>query len=176
MNTFIVQWNEGIRTKTIPRLYWHLLLLFFKISIPTYAFLPSSQNIKRCPWGTKPIPDPRNQLPHGFLNCLVSLVVMTSQVIFQGPEQVVVWRVQIRTVGWWENCLPAVSLNYPQGQTCSARPRVVVLKDDSLLLRTFFTKRTTKLAERLDIASCIDRFPFQKKKKKVSRHCKRQFP
>jgi hypothetical protein len=38
-----------------------------------------------------------------------------------------------------------------------------MLKDDSFLLRTFFTKRMTKFVERLNIASCIDNFPFFQK-------------
>jgi hypothetical protein len=38
-----------------------------------------------------------------------------------------------------------------------------MLKDDSFLLRTFFTKRTTKFVERLNVASCTDRFPFSHK-------------
>jgi len=43
------------------------------------------------------------------------------------------------------------------------RPPVVMLKDDSFLLRTFFTKRTTKFVERLNVASCIDPLPFFQK-------------
>jgi hypothetical protein len=67
----------------------HLLLLFYKISIPIYAFLPALQNLKNasavevCSSSSQPA-------SHGFLDCLVSLVVVISQVIFQGPEQVVV--------------------------------------------------------------------------------------
>jgi hypothetical protein len=51
---------------------------------------------------------------HGFLDC-VSLVVVTTQVIFQGPEQVVVWGGQIRTAGWMEEQFPAIILNCLQG-------------------------------------------------------------
>jgi hypothetical protein len=35
---------------------------------------------------------------HGFLDCLLSVVVVTSQVIFKGPEQVVVYGGQIWTL------------------------------------------------------------------------------
>jgi hypothetical protein len=45
MSTFILQWNRGIDTKTRVRSR-HLLLLFYKISIPIYAFLPGLQNLK----------------------------------------------------------------------------------------------------------------------------------
>jgi hypothetical protein len=38
-----------------------------------------------------------------------------------------------------------------------------MLKDDSFLLRTFFTKRTTKFVERLNVAGCIDGFLFFRK-------------
>jgi hypothetical protein len=39
-----------------------------------------------------------------------------------------------------------------------------MLNDDSLPLRTFFTKLTTKFIERLNAASCIHRYPFFPKK------------
>jgi hypothetical protein len=67
----------------------HLLLLFYKISIPIYAFLPALQNLKNV--SAVEIRSSSSQPAlHGFLDCLVSLVMVTSQVIFQGPEQVVV--------------------------------------------------------------------------------------
>jgi hypothetical protein len=58
---------------------------------------------------------------------------------------------------------PAILLNCLQSQACSVRPCVVTLKDDSFLLRTFFTKRTTKFVERLNVANCTDPFPFLQK-------------
>jgi len=67
----------------------HLLLLFYKIPIPIYAFLPVLQNLTDASAAEV---RSRSLQPasHGFLDCLVSLVVVTSQVIFQGPEQGVV--------------------------------------------------------------------------------------
>jgi hypothetical protein len=67
----------------------NLLLLLYKISIPIYAFLPALQNLKDA--SAAEVRSSSSQpASHGFLDCLVSLVVVTSQVIFQGPEQVVV--------------------------------------------------------------------------------------
>jgi len=66
----------------------HILLLFYKMSIPIYVFLPALLNFKDasavdvCSSSLQP-------LSHGFLDC-VRLVVVTSQTIFQGLEQVVV--------------------------------------------------------------------------------------
>jgi hypothetical protein len=66
----------------------HILLLFYKISIPIYAFLPTLQTLKYA--SAIEIRSSSSQpASRGFLDCLVGLVV-TSQVIFQGPEQVVV--------------------------------------------------------------------------------------
>jgi len=65
------------------------MLLFYKISVLSCVFLPTLQNLKDasavevCSSSSQPA-------SHGFLDCLVSLVVVTSQVIFQGSEQVVV--------------------------------------------------------------------------------------
>jgi hypothetical protein len=67
----------------------HLLLLFYKISIPIYAFLPALQNLKIASAG-KVLSSSSQPASHGFLDCLVSLVVVISQAIFQGPKQVVV--------------------------------------------------------------------------------------
>jgi hypothetical protein len=77
----------------------HLLLHFYKISIPISTFLPALQNLKNAP-AVELRSSSSQPASHGFLDCLVSLLVMTSQVIFQGPEQVVVWGDQIRTVRW----------------------------------------------------------------------------
>jgi hypothetical protein len=66
----------------------HLLLLFYKISISIYAFLPELQNLKNAS-AAEVRSSSSQSASHGFLNCLVILVVVTSQVIFQGPEQVV---------------------------------------------------------------------------------------
>jgi hypothetical protein len=57
---------------------------------------------------------------------------------------------QIRVAGWMEEQFPAVLLNCPRGQNCSVR-HLILLKDDSFLLRTFFTKRHSKLR-----CSCTD--------------------
>jgi hypothetical protein len=66
-----------------------LLLLSYKISIPIYAFLPEFQNLKNAS-AVEVRSSSSQPATHGFLNCLVSLVVVTSQVIFQGPEQVAI--------------------------------------------------------------------------------------
>jgi hypothetical protein len=55
----------------------HLLLLFYKISIPIYAFLQALHDLKDA--SAPPA-------SHGFLDCPISLVVVTFQVIFQGPK------------------------------------------------------------------------------------------
>jgi hypothetical protein len=67
----------------------HLLLLSCKISIPIYTFLPALQNVKNAS-AVEVRSISLQPASHGFLDCLVSLVVLTPQVIFQGPEQVVV--------------------------------------------------------------------------------------
>jgi hypothetical protein len=67
----------------------HLLLLFNKLPIPLYAFLPVLQNLTDA--SAAEVRSSSSQpASHGFLDCLVSLVVVTSQVSFQGPEQVAV--------------------------------------------------------------------------------------
>jgi hypothetical protein len=99
MSTFILQWNEGIHTKTMVSVKSsHLLLLFYQISIFIYAFLPVLQNLKDA-HAVEDCSSSSQPASHCFLDC-VNLTVVTSQVIFQGPEQVVVWVGQIRTV-WW---------------------------------------------------------------------------
>jgi hypothetical protein len=67
----------------------HLLLLLSKISIPICAFLSAFQNLKDAS-AVEVRSSSSQPASHGFLNCIVSLVVVTSLVIFQGPEQVVV--------------------------------------------------------------------------------------
>jgi hypothetical protein len=65
------------------------LLLFYKISIPIYAFLPALQHIKN----SSPVEvrsSSSHPASHGFLDCLVNFVVVTSQVTFQGYEQAAV--------------------------------------------------------------------------------------
>jgi hypothetical protein len=59
----------------------HLLLLLYKISIPIYAFLPALQNLKDAS-AVEVRSSSSQPASHGFLHCLVSLVVVTSQVIF----------------------------------------------------------------------------------------------
>jgi hypothetical protein len=67
----------------------HLLLLCYKISIAIYAFLPALQKLKD-PSAVEVRSSSWQRASHGFLDCLVSLVVVTSQVTLHGPEQVVV--------------------------------------------------------------------------------------
>jgi hypothetical protein len=65
----------------------HLLLLLCKISIPIYVFLSALQNVKYAS-AVEVRSSSSQPASHGFLDCLVSIVVLISQVIFQGPEQV----------------------------------------------------------------------------------------
>jgi len=58
----------------------HLLLHYYKIFILHLAFLPA---VQVCSSSSE-------TASHGFLDYLVSLVVVTAQVIFHGPEQTVV--------------------------------------------------------------------------------------
>jgi hypothetical protein len=67
----------------------HLLLLFYKISIPIYAFLPALQNLIDASVVEFRFSSSQ-PASHVFLDCLVSLLVVTPQVMFQEPEQVVV--------------------------------------------------------------------------------------
>jgi hypothetical protein len=79
----------------------------YKISIPICAPLPALQNLKNA--SAVEVRSSFSQpASHGFLDCLVSLVMVNSQVIFQGTEQVVVWGGQIWTVGWMRKQFPAV--------------------------------------------------------------------
>jgi hypothetical protein len=69
--------------------YGHLLLLFYKISNPIYAFLPALLNLNDA--SAVEVRSSYSQPAlHSFQGCLVCLVVVISQVILQGPEQVVV--------------------------------------------------------------------------------------
>jgi hypothetical protein len=76
--------------KQMPLKSKHRLLLFYKISLYIYAFLLALQDLKNASAVIKVRSSSSQPASHGFLDCLVSLVVVTSQVIFQGPEQVVV--------------------------------------------------------------------------------------
>jgi hypothetical protein len=67
----------------------HPLLLFYKISIPIYAFLPALQNLKD-PSAVAVHSSFWQPASHSFLGSLVSIAVVTSRVIFQWSEQVVV--------------------------------------------------------------------------------------
>jgi hypothetical protein len=90
MSTFIQQWNAATHTEQITSVKSrHLLLLFYKISNPIYAFLPALQNLKDA--SAAEVRSSSSQpASHGFLDHLISLVVVTSHVIFQESEQVVV--------------------------------------------------------------------------------------
>jgi len=67
----------------------HLLLLFYKISIPIYSFVPALQNLEDAT-ALEFRSSSSQPASRGYLDCLFSLLVVTTQVIFQGPEQVVV--------------------------------------------------------------------------------------
>jgi hypothetical protein len=67
----------------------HLLLLFHQISILIYAFLPALQNLKNA-YAVEVRSSSSQPASHGFQDCHVSLVVVKSQVVSQGPEQVAV--------------------------------------------------------------------------------------
>jgi hypothetical protein len=108
MSPFIIQWNEGIHTKTnYVSAVWADFIIFYRLSIQICTFLPALQNLKDA---SAVVVGCSSLQPasHGFLDCFVRLVVVTSQVIFQGPEQVVVWGGQIRSVGWMGEQFPAV--------------------------------------------------------------------
>jgi hypothetical protein len=60
---------------------WHLLLLYYKISIAISAFLPALQNLQDAS-EVKVRASSLQPASHGFLDCLVSLVVVTSLVSF----------------------------------------------------------------------------------------------
>jgi hypothetical protein len=64
--------------------YRHVLLLFYQIPI-----LPALQNLKHAS-AVEVRSSSSQPASHGFLDCLVSLVVVPCQMIFQGPEQMVV--------------------------------------------------------------------------------------
>jgi hypothetical protein len=66
-----------------------LLLRFYKIFIPIYVFLPELQNLKYAS-AVQVRSSSSQPASHGFMNCLVSLLVVTSQVTFQGTEQVII--------------------------------------------------------------------------------------
>jgi hypothetical protein len=59
----------------------YILLLFYKISFPVYTFLPALQNLKNAS-AEEVLSSSSQPASHGFLDCLLSLVVVTSQVIF----------------------------------------------------------------------------------------------
>jgi len=73
----------------------HLLLLLYKTSILFYAFPPVLQYLKDA--STLEVCFNSSQpTSHGFLDCLINLRVVTSQVSFQGPQQVVFWGAKFR--------------------------------------------------------------------------------
>jgi hypothetical protein len=61
----------------------HLLLLFYKNLNPAMQNLKDASMVEVCSNFSQPG-------LHGFLDCLINLVVVICQVIFQGPGQVVV--------------------------------------------------------------------------------------
>jgi hypothetical protein len=66
----------------------HLLLLFYKFYIPIYAFLPAMLSLKDV---SAVAVRSRSSQPasHGFLDCLVSFVVKTSQDVRTVPSRLV---------------------------------------------------------------------------------------
>jgi len=82
------------------------LLLFYKIAIPIYACLPELQKLKYVSV-VKVRSCSLQPATHGFLDCFVSLVGVTFQVIFQEPEQMIVCVDQIRTLGSVGEQLPS---------------------------------------------------------------------
>jgi hypothetical protein len=59
-----------------------LLLLSYKISIPIFTFLPALQNLKNAS-AVEVSSSSSQPTSHGFQDCLVNLVVVTSQGFFQ---------------------------------------------------------------------------------------------
>jgi hypothetical protein len=69
--------KRSIRTKKSVKSK-HLSLLFYKIFAPIYAFLPALQNLKYA--SSIEVRSSSSQpASHGFLNCFVSLLKVTSQ-------------------------------------------------------------------------------------------------
>jgi len=66
--------------------YGHLLLLFYKISNPIYAFLPALLNLNDAS-AVEVRSSYLQPALHSFLECLLSVVVVTCQVIFKGPNK-----------------------------------------------------------------------------------------
>jgi hypothetical protein len=73
----------------------------------------------------------------------------------------VVWGGHIRTVGWMGEQFPPVLWNCLQDQSCSVRPRVVMLKDDSFCRN--FHRKHDEVFECLNTASCVVLFPVSQK-------------
>jgi hypothetical protein len=63
----------------------HHSLIFYKISIPIYAFLPALRNPKDAS-AIEILSTSSQPASHGFLDCSVILVMVTSQVNLQGPR------------------------------------------------------------------------------------------
>jgi hypothetical protein len=66
----------------------HLLLLFCKISVPYQCISARVADVKTAS-AVEVRSSSSQPASHGFMDSPVSLVVVTSEVIFQGPEQVV---------------------------------------------------------------------------------------
>jgi len=69
--------------------FWHLLLLFYINFHPDLLFLPALQNLKDAS-AVQVRSSSSQPVSQGYSDCLVILKVVTCQVIFQGPEQVVI--------------------------------------------------------------------------------------
>jgi hypothetical protein len=94
---------------------WHLLLLLYKICIPICAFLSALRDLK-CASAVEVRSSSSQPASHGFLDCFASPVVVTSQVIFQGPKQVVVWGGGAKSKlsdGWESSSVPFCVPLYP---------------------------------------------------------------
>jgi len=87
-----------IQKQMISAKFGHLSLLFYKIFIPIYAFLIALRNTKNVP-AVEVRFSSSQPASYGFLDCLVILVVVTSQMTFQRPENVMA---KCGMCGGWE--------------------------------------------------------------------------
>jgi hypothetical protein len=82
---------------------------YFSTKSPSHSMhFCQSCRILKMPLRYKSVPAPRNQLRTASWTASSSRVVVTSQVIFRGTEQMLVSGGQIRTVGWMGEQFPAV--------------------------------------------------------------------
>jgi hypothetical protein len=63
-----------------------MMSLFYKIPNPIYAFLTALQNLINAS-AVEVLSSSWQPASHGFLDCLFSLVMVTSQMLLQGPNK-----------------------------------------------------------------------------------------